>query len=165
MWVQSMETTVTQAKKTDFARYPELSDSEQKVLEEALASIPDDVLSTGERPAIESRVRRRLEREGMLTSTGPLGMGEIPAVAYVARAVVCLAASYVPLRSISHNKPASTVAESIAKAMGDCIRGDTDTVKSDILASRTQVAGALGALGLAALGDALLGDDAQIDRW
>jgi hypothetical protein len=165
MWVQSMETTVTQAKKTDFARYPELSDSEQKVLEEALASIPDDVLSTGERPAIESRVRRRLEREGMLTSTGPLGMGEIPAVAYVARAVVCLAASYVPLRSISHNKPASTVAESIAKAMGDCIRGDTDTVKSDILACRNQVAGALGALGLAALGDALLGDDAQIDRW
>ena len=92
-------------------------------------------------------------------------MGEIPAVAYVARAVVCLAASYVPLRSISHNKPASTVAESIAKAMGDCIRGDTDTVKSDILACRNQVAGALGALGLAALGDALLGDDAQIDRW
>ena len=39
------------------------------------------------------------------------------------------------------------------------------SVKSDILACRNQVAGALGALGLAALGDALLGDDAQIDRW
>lgn len=165
LWVQSMETTVTQAKQTDFARYPELSDSEQKVLEEALASIPDDILSTGERAPIESRVRRRMEREGLLSAAGPMGMGEIPAVAYVARAVVCLAASYVPLRSISHNKPASTVAESIAKAMGDCVHGDLDAVTADILASRNQVAGALGALGLAALGDALLGDEAQIDRW
>jgi hypothetical protein len=165
MWAQIMETTVTQAQQTDFARYPELSNSEQKVLEEALASIPDEILSTGERAPIESRIRRRLEREGMLTAAGPLGTGEIPAVAYVARAVGCLAASYVPLRSISHNKPASTVAESIAKAMADCVHGDLDAVKADILAHRDQVAGALGALGLAALGDALLGDDAQIDRW
>jgi hypothetical protein len=156
---------VTQAKKTDFARYAELSEQEQKVLEEALASIPDDILSTGERPPIESRIRRRLEREGLLDTAGPLGMGEIPAVAYVARAVGCLAASYVPLRSISHNKPASTVAESIAKTLGDCVRGGVDAIKTDILACREQVAGALSALGLPALGDALLGDDAQIERW
>jgi len=160
-----MEITVTQAKKTDFARYPELSDSERKVLEEALASIPDDILSTGERGPIESRVRKRMEREGMLTAERPLDVGEIPAVAYVARAVVCLAMSYVPLRSISHNKPASHVAESIARAMGDCVRGDLTAVKSDNLASREQVAGALGALGLAALGVALMGDEAEIDRW
>jgi hypothetical protein len=156
---------VTQAKKTDFARYAELSESEQKVLQEALASLPDDILATGERPPIESRIRKRLEREGLLDTAGPLGMGEIPAVAYVARAVVCLAVSYVPLRWIAHNKPASTVAASIAKQLADCVRGDTDAIASDILACREQVAGALSALGLPALGDALLGDDAQIDRW
>lgn len=160
-----MEATVTQAKKTDFARYPELSESEQKVLEEALASIPEEYLATGERPPIESRIRRRLEREGLLDTAGPMDMGEIPAVAYVARAVGCLAVSYVQLRSISHNKPASTVAESIAKALSDCVRGDIDAIKTDILASREQVAGALSALGLPALGDALMGDDADIDRW
>ena len=160
-----METTVTQAKHTDFARYAELSEAEQKALEEALASIPDDILSTGERPPIESRIRKRLEREGLLTAAGPLGVGEIPPVAYVGRAVACLAVSYVPLRSIPHNKPASTVAESIAKVLGDCVRGDLDTIKSDILACREQVAGALRALGLPALGDALLGDEAQIARW
>jgi hypothetical protein len=156
---------VTQAKKTDLARYAELSQSEQKVLEEALASIPDDILATGERSPIESRIRKRLEREGLLDTAGPLGMGEIPAIAYVARAVGCLAASYVPLRWIAHNKPASTVAESIAKQLTDCVRGDIDMITSDILACREQVAGALSALGLPALGDALLGDDAQIDRW
>lgn len=156
---------VTQAKKTDFARYAELSQSEQKALEEALASIPDDILATGERSPIESRIRKRLEREGLLDTAGPLGMGEIPAVAYVARAVGCLAVSYVQLRWIGHNKPASTVAKSIAKQLADCLHGDIDTIASDIMACREQVAGALSALGLPALGDALLGDEAQIDRW
>lgn len=156
---------VTQAKQTDFARYADLSQSEQKVLEEALASIPEDILSTGERPSIESRIRNRLQREGMLNTAGPLGIGEIPAVAFVGRAVGCLAASYVALRSISHNKPASTVAESIARSLGDCVQGGTDSIKSDILRCRDQVAGALRALGLPALGDALLGDDVDMVRY
>jgi hypothetical protein len=69
------------------------------------------------------------------------------------------------LRWIAHNKPASTVAASIAKQLADCVRGDIDMIASDILACREQVAGALSALGLPALGDALLGDEAQIDRW
>jgi hypothetical protein len=163
--MQNMETTVTQAKHTDFARYADLSETEQKVLEEALASLPDDILATGERAPIESRIRKRLEREGLLAATGPLGVGEVPAVAYVGRALACLALSYVPLRSIPHNKPASAVAESIAKALDNCVRGDIDSIKSDILACREQVAGALRALGLPALGDALLGDEAQIVRW
>src|SRR3954470_14471417 len=107
--MQNMETTVTQAKHTDFARYADLSETEQKALEEALASLPEDILAIGERPPIESRIRKRLEREGLLPTAGPLGVGEIPAVAYVGRAVVCLALSYVPLRSILHNKPASAV--------------------------------------------------------
>jgi hypothetical protein len=160
-----MEPTVTQAKQTDFARYADISEAEQKVLEEALASIPDDILSIGERPPIESRIRKRLDREGLLTASGPLGMGDIPAVAFVGRAVSCLASSYVTLRSIGHNKPSSTVAESIAKALGDCVQGDTDAVKSDILKCREQVAGALRALGLPALGDALLGDDEHTVRY
>lgn len=92
-------------------------------------------------------------------------MGEIPAVAFVGRAVACLAASYVSLRSIGHNKPSSAVAEAIAKALGDCVQGDTDAVKSDILKCRDQVAGALRALGLPALGDALLGDDVDTVRY
>jgi hypothetical protein len=163
--MQNMETTVTQAKHTDFARYAELSEKEQKALEEALASLPDDLLAIGERPPIESRIRNRLEREGLLPTAGPLGVGEIPAVAYVGRALTCLALSYVQLRSIPHNKPASTVAESIARTLGECVRGDIDTMKSDILACREQVAGALRALSLPALGDALMGDDAQIVRW
>jgi hypothetical protein len=156
---------VTQAKQTDFARYAELSESEQKVLEQALSSIPDDILSTGERPSIDARIRRSLEREGMLTAAGPLGMGEIPAVAFVGRAVACLAVSYMALRGIGHNKPASAVAESIAKALGDCVPGGTDAVQADILTCRNQVAGALRALGLPALGDALLGDENQAARY
>ncbi len=160
-----MEKTVTQANKTDFAVYAQLSESEQQAIEQALAAIPDDVLSTGDRPSIESRIRNRLQREGFLGEAGPLGMGEIPPMAFVGRAVGCLATNYVTLRSISHNKPASVVAESIAKAVGDCVRGGTDAVKADILACRDQVASALRALGLSALGDALLGDEAQVQRW
>lgn len=156
---------MTQAKRTDFALYARLSESEQQVLEQALAAIPDDILSTGDRPSIESRIRNRLQREGLLGEGGPLGMGEIPPVAYVGRAVGCLAAHYVTLRGIGHNKPASVIAESIAKAIGDCVRGGTDAVKADIMAHREQVARALRALGLPALGDALLGDEAQVPRW
>jgi hypothetical protein len=160
-----MEPTVTAAKQTDFARLAELSEAEQKVIEEALASIPDDILSTGERPAIESRIRNRLEREGLLEAAGPMGMGAIPPIAYVGRAAACLAASYVALRCISHNKPASTVAESIAKALGDCSPGGVDAMTADIMQCRDKVASVLGALGLSALGDALLGDDEQVARY
>jgi hypothetical protein len=160
-----LETTVTEAKQTDFARFAQLSETEQKVIEEALASIPDDILSTGERPAIESRIRNRMQREGLLEEAGPLGVGAIPPVAYVGRAAACLAASYVALRGIGHNKPASTVAESIAKALGDCVPGGVDAMKSDIMKCRDQVASALRALGLPALGDALLGDDVQTARY
>lgn len=140
---------------TDFASYARLSEAEQKVLEEALSAIPDDILSTGERPAIESRIRNRLKREGLLTEA-PLGMGEIPPVAFVGRAVGCLAASYVTLRGISHNKPAEAVADSIARAVRECSSGTADAIAADLLKYRTQVAGALTALGLPALGDALL---------
>ncbi|MGH4012366.1 MAG: hypothetical protein ACRDSL_00185 [Pseudonocardiaceae bacterium] len=150
---------MTQAQETDFASYAQLSASEQEALEQALASIPDDILSTGDRQSIESRIRRFLQQEGVLNtgdSGGPLGVAEIPAVAFVGRAVGCLASSYVTLRGISHNKPAYTVAESIARAVGECVQGGTDAVKADILKYRSQVASALTALGLPALGDALL---------
>lgn len=156
---------MTQAKQTDFARFAQLSETEQKVIEEALASIPEDILSTGERPPIESRIRNRLQREGMLEAPGPMGMGEIPPMAYVGRAAACLAANYVGLRCIPHNKPATTVAESIAKSLGDCVPGDVDVMTADIMQCREKVAGALGALGLASLGDALLGDEAQTARY
>lgn len=150
---------MTQAKETDFASYARLSEPEQEVLEQALASIPDDILSTGDRRSIESRIRRRLQQEGVLDTEeagGPLGVSEIPAVALVGRAVGCLASNYVSLRGISHNKPAEAVAASIAGAVAGCVPGDTDAVKSDLLKYRSQVASALTALGLPALGDALL---------
>ena len=156
---------MTQAKQTDFARFAQLSEAEQKVIEEALASLPEDILSTGERPPIESRIRKRLQREGLLEADGPMGMGTIPPIAYVGRAAGCLAANYLPLRCILHNKPASEIAESIAKVLGDCVPGGTEAVKSDIMACREQVASALGALGLSSLGDALLGDDERITRY
>lgn len=149
---------MTQAQETDFASYARLSEAEQKVLEEALSSIPEDILSTGERPPIESRIRNRLKREGLLTEA-PLGMGEIPAVAYAGRAVGCLAASYVQLRGISHAKTPDAVADSIANSVTNCVSGTADAVKADILTYRNQVAGALTALGLPALGDALLAED------
>jgi hypothetical protein len=79
-------------------------------------------------------------------------------VAFVGRAVGCLASGYVSLRGISHNEPADTVADSIARAVADCVPGAIDAIKSDILTYRIQVAGALTALGLPALGDALLAD-------
>jgi hypothetical protein len=149
---------VTQAQKTDFASYAQLSESEQKVLEQALGSIPDDILSTSDRGAIEARIRKRLQEEGILKTEeagGPLGVAEIPPVAFVGRAVGCLASSYISLRGISHNKPAEEVADSIARVVRDCVSGGTDALKSDILQYRNQVAGALTALGLPALGDAL----------
>lgn len=154
---------MTQAAQTDFAWYGQLSESEQEILNQALASIPDDILSTGERRAIDSRIRRRLEQEGLLQTGeagGPLGVAQIPPVAYVGRAVACLAVSYVSLRGISHNKPAKAVAESIARAVGDCVSGDIDAVSSDILTYRSEVAKSLTALGLPALGDALIAKDA-----
>lgn len=153
-----MEATVTQAQKTDFASYAQLSESEQEVLEEALRSIPDDILTMGDRSAIESRIRRRLQEGGVLKTGeagGPLGVAEIPAVAFVGRAVACLASRYAYLRGISHNKPADEVADSIARAVGDCVQGGGDAIKADLLEYRIQVAGALTALGLPALGAAL----------
>ena len=88
------EVTVTQAKETDFASYARLPESEREVLEQALASIPEEILSTGDRASIESRIRNRLQREGLSRhgrGRGPLGVAEIPAVAFVGRAVGCLA--------------------------------------------------------------------------
>jgi hypothetical protein len=163
--MHKVEPTVTQAKQTDFAKYAQLSESEQKVIEDTLASIPDDILSTGERAPIESRIRNRLQREGLIEAEGPLGMGTIPPVAYVGRAVGCLAANSLPLRCILHNKPASAIAESMAKVLGECVPGGTEAIKTDILACREQVAGALRALGLSALGDALLGDEDELTRY
>lgn len=153
---------MTHARETDFASYAQLSESEQEALERALASIPEDILSIGDRPSIESRIRSRLQKEGVLNTGdvgGPLQVGEIPAVAFVGRAVGCLASNYVSLRGISHNKPADAVAESIARAVAECVSGGADAVKSDILKYRSQVASALKALGLPALGDALLAGD------
>lgn len=146
---------MAQAQGTDFASYAQLSESEQEVLEQALASIPDDILSTGDRPAIESRIRNRLQREGFLTE-GPLGMGEVPAVAFVGRAVACLAAKSSSLRSINQNKPAGSVAEAIARSVQECSSGKIEDIKADILKHRQQVASSLAALGLPSLGDALL---------
>jgi hypothetical protein len=151
-----MEAKVTQATETDFAFYAQLSESEQEVLEQALASIPDDILSTGERPAIESRIRNRLQKEGVLNPPGPLQIGEVAAVAYVGRAVACLASSFVTLQGISNNQPADRVAESIARAVAGCVSGNADAIKADILQYRRQVGRALEALGLPSLRAALL---------
>ena len=150
------------AKGTDFASYAQLSESELEAVDRAVASIPDDILSTGDRKPIEARIRRRLQEEGVLKtgeSGGPLGVAEIPAVAFVGRAVVCLAANYTYLRGISQNKPPDEVAESIARAVTECVEGDIDAIKSDILKYRNQVARAFKALGLPALGDALCAVD------
>lgn len=153
-----MEATVTQAKSTDFASYAQLSESEQEVLEKALASIPDDILATSDRQSIESRIRNRLQREGVLDTSGPFQSGELPAVAFVSRAVACLASSYVALRGISNNQPAAVVAASIARSLAGCVSGGADAITADILQYRNQVGGALEALGLPALRDALLAD-------
>ncbi len=153
---------MTQAQGTDFASYAQLSESELEVLDRALASIPDDILSTGDRPSIESRIRRRLQEEGFLktgAAGGPLGVAEIPAIAFVGRAVGCLASNYAYLRGISQNKPPGEVAESIARAVVECVPSDVDAIKSDILKYRIQVARAFKALGLPALGDALCAVD------
>jgi hypothetical protein len=65
----------------------------------------------------------------------------------------------VYLRGISQNKPPNEVAESIARAVAECVPGDIDAIKSDIIEYRTQVARACKALGLPALGDALCAAD------
>ncbi|MFY9806433.1 MAG: hypothetical protein WAK86_04105 [Pseudonocardiaceae bacterium] len=153
---------MTQAQGTDFASYAQLSEAELEALDRALESIPDDILSTGDRPAIESRLRRRLQESGVLKTGpagGPLGVAEIPAVAFVGRAVGCLASNYSYLRGISQNKPADAVAESIARAVVECVPNDVEAIKSDVLTYRSQVARALKALGLPALGDALCAVD------
>lgn len=150
---------MTQATETDFASYARLSESEQKVLEQALASIPDDILSTGDRPSIESRIRNRLQKEGILQTGGPLQMGEIPPVAFVGRALACLASSYVTLRGISNNQSAEAIAESIARTLVGCVSGDFEAIKADILQYRKQVGCALESLGLSALRDVLLASD------
>lgn len=153
---------MTQAQGTDFASYAKLSEPELEALDRALTSIPDDILSTGDRPPIESRIRRRLQEEGFLKmgeAGGPLGVAEIPPIAFVGRAVGCLASNYVYLRGISQNKPPNEVAESIARAVAECVPGDIDAIKSDIIEYRTQVARACKALGLPALGDALCAAD------
>jgi hypothetical protein len=153
---------MTQAQGTDFASYAKLSEPELEALDRALASIPDDILSTGDRPPIESRIRRRLQEEGFLKmgeAGGPLGVAEIPPIAFVGRAVGCLASNYVYLRGISQNKPPNEVAESIARAVAECVPGDIHAIKSDIIEYRTQVARACKALGLPALGDALCAAD------
>lgn len=150
---------MTQATETDFASYARLSESDQEVLEQALASIPDDVLSTSDRPSIESRIRNRLQREGVLTTGGPFQMGEIPPVAFVGRALSCLASSYVTLRGISNNQPADAVAGAIARTLVGCVSGTADEIKADILLYRSQVGRACAALGLPALRDALLAGD------
>ncbi|MFN2495496.1 MAG: hypothetical protein ABR608_06265 [Pseudonocardiaceae bacterium] len=154
-----MEATVTQAE-TDFASYAKLSESDQKALEQALASIPDDILSTGDRQWIESRIRNHLQKQGILdTGGGVLGMGEIPAVAFVGRALACLAANYSTLQGISNNQPADKVATSMARTVTGCVSGDADAIKADILRYRSQIGRALEALRLPALRAALLAGD------
>ena len=156
---------MAQATESDFAAYGRLSEAEQKVLEEALAAIPDDILATSDRQSIDSRIKNRLQREGLLDSGGPLGMGEIPAVAFVGRAVGCLAARHVTLRGISNNKPSDLIAQSIARTVADCVPSDADAIKADILTYKNQVAGALKALGLPSLAAALLaGNSGQYVR-
>ena len=153
---------MTQAQETDFASYAQLSEPELEVLERALASIPEDIIYTGDRPSKESRIRRRLQEEGFLkmgAAGGPLGVAEIPPIAFVGRAVGCLASNYVYLRGISQNKPPDEVAESIARAVLECVPSDINAIKSDILKYRSQVARAFKALGLPALGDALCAAD------
>lgn len=152
---------MAQATETDFASYARLSESEQEVLEQALASIPDDVLSTSDRPAIESRIRNRLQKEGILAAEGPFQMGEIPPVALVGRALACLASSYVTLRGISNNQPADAVAGALARTLAGCVPGTADEIKADILLYRSQVGRACEALGLPALRDALLASDRE----
>jgi hypothetical protein len=147
---------VTPARTTDFASYAHLSESEQEALEQALAALPDDILSTGDHQWIETRIRNRLQKEGVLDERTLLQIGEIPAVAFVSRAIGCLASSYVTLRGINNNQPADAVAGSIARAVAGCVSGGTDAIKADILQYRSQVGGALQALGLPALRDALL---------
>ncbi|MGH4025527.1 MAG: hypothetical protein ACRDRV_13215 [Pseudonocardiaceae bacterium] len=111
----------------------------------------------GERPAIESRIRNSLKREGVLPDA-PLDVGEIPAVAFAGRAAGCLAANSATLRGISHAKSAEAVAESIARVVKDCVKGPVEAIKADLLTYRVQVASALTAIELPALGDALLAD-------
>lgn len=152
---------MTQAQGSDFAKFGELSEAELEAVEQALASIPDDLLSTGDRPAIESRIRRRLQESGVLGTEdtgGPLGVAEIPPVAFVGRAVGCLATHSSTLRAISHVKRSAAVAEAIAQTLGSCVRGGTEAVAADLLTYRKQVARALTAIELPALGDALLAD-------
>lgn len=153
---------MAQAAETDFASYARLSESEQEVLVQALASIPDDILSTGDRQWIESRIRNRLEKEGVLnTGSGVLGLGEIPAVAFVGRALACVAANYSTMQGISNNQPADKVAASMARAVTGCVSGDADAIKADILRYRSQLGRALEALRLPALRAALLAGDSS----
>lgn len=149
---------MTQTTETDFARYSQLSEAEQNALNEALASIPDDILSTGDRPAIETRIKRRLQREGLLPTdeAGGLMPGTIPPIAYVGRAAACLAANASNMRSISHNKPADAVAESIAQSISGCVSGGAAAIKADIMRHRKEVAAALTAVELPSLGAALV---------
>lgn len=154
--MSNVEATVTQAMKTDFAYYAQLSESEQEVLEQALASIPDDILSTGDRQSIESRIRNRLVKEGALAPPGPLQATEIPPVAFVGRALGCLASNYVALRGISNNQSTDAVAQAIARIVAGCVSGDADAIKADVVQYRSQVGRALEALGIPALRDALL---------
>lgn len=155
---------MTQATETDFAYYAKLSESEQEALEQALASIPDDILSTGDRQWIDSRIRNSLQRSGVLDTasmTGPFQIGEIPAVAFVSRALGCLASNYSTLQGISNNQPADKVAGSIARTVLGCVPGDADAIKADILQYRSQLGRSFDALRLPALRAALLAGPAS----
>lgn len=69
-----------------------------------------------------------------------------PCDAFVGRAVGYLASNYAYLRGISQNKLSDEVAESIARAVAECVPSDIDAIKSDITKYRSQVARAFKAL-------------------
>lgn len=150
---------MTQTTETEFAYYAKLSAAEQEALEQALESIPDDILSTGERQWIDSRIGNSLKRSGVLDTagmSGPLQFGDIPALVFVSRAAGCLAANYATLQGISNNQPPEKVAAAIARTVTGCVSGTADEIRADILQYRSQIGRAFDALRLPSLRAALL---------
>lgn len=142
--------------------------AEVEALGEALESLSQEALESGDESLINATVREELMARGAAPRSPSTTIDDgastqaVPLAVLAARAAVCVGSSYVALRGISTDQPRDVVVTQIAVALGTCVTGGGAAVIRDaILRYPTQVATALRGVGLGGLAAVLEGDTPQ----
>lgn len=137
---------------SDFEALGQLTQAESDALFTALENAPEELQQSEDPDELYNYLVQQIDG----ANSGPSTMA-LPAVILVARAVSCLAPSYVALRSISAGSP-DVAAAGIAGAIAGCVTGGgASAIQSAILNNRAAIATGLRAIGLSSLAGVLAG--------